>query len=484
MYSKIISYILILLSLQTFAQEVSEKNTDRKQMVELMDKKKLLSQTTAVIIETKKVLKIPKTIHHFKNGFTVAKKTPVIEFAIIPIEERFQPDPPKGYVPTLWSSWGQGVYSENTKNYYAAYGNHRLNQARIFIAEYDSESKSIRNSPEINKGIGRNLKDGLGDGKIHGWLGLSNNEIYFYTYWGFYPRPLEKHFQAGYDGGHIGSYNIYTKKITDYGLAMPRVSWPYHYLDAKRGLMFAVGMFGEFSCFDLNKNEVRFAGFPPEGIVWNKRAMLVDDKTGMVYTTNSSVLDSASHFIKYNPVTNSFNKMKSAVLPNIESGNLDRMRAHTVKRSKDGWFIGVTSSNSTKPAGQLFKFYPDEDRVENLGICWEGIQRYTTSLALSPDEKYLYYLPGAHGRSHLEGSPVVQYNVLTGERKILAFLFPYLYNQFGYVTGGSFSVDIDEEGKRLFICINGRFIDYEKIEEDIFGDPSILVINIPASERE
>jgi len=79
MYSKIISYILILLSLQTFAQEVSEKNTDRKQMVELMDKKKLLSQTTAVIIETKKVLKIPKKTLDAINHVSSKIKLPSVE---------------------------------------------------------------------------------------------------------------------------------------------------------------------------------------------------------------------------------------------------------------------------------------------------------------------------------------------------------------------------------------------------------------------
>ncbi len=431
MVSKTILLLFIFCSVQTFAREVKEINIDRKQMVDKMDKKGLLSSTSAEIIKTKKVLSIPKSADPFKSSFAVANKEPVIEFVIIPIEDRYQPDPPAGHIFTLWSTWGQGVYAESNKTYYAAYGNHRLTQVQIYIAEYNSETKTIQNSPEINKGIGRNLKDKLGDGKIHGWLTLQNNEIFFYTYWGYYPKPLEEHFQAGYDGGHIGSYNINTQKITNYGLAMSRVSWSYHNMDTKRGLLFAVGYYGEFSSYNLNTKKVHFASFPPEGIKWNKRVMMVDDKTGMVYITNYSALDSETHFIKYNLVTNSFSKMKSTLLPNIESNKLDQMRAHTVKKSREGWFIGVTKQTSDQSAGQLFKFYSGEDRVENLELCWTGVQRYTTSLALSPDEKYLYYMSGAHGKSHLEGSPVVQYNVLTGEQKVLAFLSLYLYNQYG-----------------------------------------------------
>ncbi len=477
--------ILFTMLLQTtLAQEAETPLAGRKQMVEKMDKEGLLSRQTAEIIKSAKVLQVPGQAAHLQGGFTVAATAPVMELMIIPIRERYQPDPPAGYVPTLWSSWGQGVYAPATKTYYAAYGNHRLNQARIFIAGYNTATKTIENSPEINRALGRNLPDGLGDGKIHGWLALAGNEIYFYTYWGYYPKPLEEHFRAGYDGGHMASYNLFTRKVTDYGLAMPRASWPYHNMDTRRGLLFAVGMFGEFSCYDLSNKQIRFAGFPPEGIKWNKRVMLVDDQTGMVYATNFSALDTAVHFIKYNPVTNSFAKMASTVLPNIESGQIDRMRAHTPKKSKDGWFIGVTSRSGNQPAGQLFKFYPDEDKVENLGLCWTGEQRYTTSLALSPDEKYLYYLPGAHGKSHLEGSPVIQYNIHTGERKVLAFLFPYLYDRYGYVAGGSFSVGINETGDKLFICLNGRFTDYDVLEDDVFGDPAILVINIPATERQ
>jgi hypothetical protein len=466
------------------AQNNDEVNIERKQMAEKMDKQGLLSKSEPEIIKTKQVLKIPETIKHLADrDFTVAHNEPVIEFMVVPIQQRYQINPPSEFLPTIWSNWGQGIFSESTQTYYFSYGNHRLNKAKIYIAAYDTKSKTIQTSPEINEAIGRNLPQGLGDGKIHGWLNFYGDEIFFCTYWGHYPEPLEEHYQLGYDGGHIVSYNVRTKKITDHGIPMQRASWPYHNIDPKRGLLFAVGAFGEFLCYDIDQKKTRYAGFPPNGIQWNKRAMLVDENSGMVYSTNTSKSNNDGNFINYDPISNRFGEMEIVEPSHRESGTKYQMRAHTKKKSKDGWFIGVSTQDASSAGGQLFKFYPEKKQIENLELCWPGELRYTTSLALGPNEKYLYYLPGAHGVSHLEGSPVVQYNVLTGERKVLAFLFPYLYQKYGYVPGGSFSIDIDSQGKRLFICMNGEFTDYKTVDHDIFGDPSVLVIHIPEEER-
>ena len=340
-------------------------------------------------------------------------------------------------------------------------------------------------TPEINQFLGRDLiPNGYGDGKIHGWLQFYNStDIYFCTYWAEYPEPAEKYFYEGYDGSHLMSYNIITKKFTDFGVPIPRVTWPFHRMDTERGLFFAVSVNRQFLCYDIKKQKVRFAGYPQDGIMWHNRVMMVDEKTGFVYSSNTSEFDKDIHLIRYNPVTNKFTEMNSTVPANKEDGIKRQIRASTRNTLKEGCFICVTSYDDAGPGGQLFKFFPDKDSVEALSLCWPGKQRYTPSLALSPDEKYLYYLPGAHGKSHLEGCPIVQYNIQTGECKVLAFLFPYLYNKYGYVPGGSFSVKLDSKGERLFICMNGQFIKYEETTQDIFGDPSILVIHIPESER-
>ena len=49
----------------------------------------------------------------------------------------------------------------------------------------------------------------------------------------------------------------------------------------------------------------------------------------------------------------------------------------------------------------------------------------------------------------------------TETRKVIAFLAPYYANKYGYTPSGSFSIQLDDPGERLFICWNGGFFEPE-----------------------
>jgi len=481
----LICSVIIIYSVNlTFSQEseLAPSEKKRKQIVEKMDKMGLRFRTKAVVEKSKTMLHIPESVKHL-NDIVVAKTPPSIEFVIVPLENRYMPTAPKGYTQGTWSNWSQGTYYEPTKTFYSSVGNHRFLKGQLHLIEYDSQTLNITTLPEINKILGRD-PNGSGDGKIHGWLDFYNgSDLYFCTYWSQYPEPSEEDFRSGYDGGRIMSYNVITRKFTDFGAPLKRSSWPYHRMDTRRGLMFGVGMFGEFLCYDVKNHETRYAGYLPEGMRWFWRTMLVDEETGCVYTTNNLESDSLVHFVKYDPVKNRFFKMNSTVPPNSITGKKGQMRAHTKDKAKDGSYIGVVLGDPVDSGGELFKFFPDEDRVEALGLCWSGDFRYTASLAKSPDEKYLYYIPAAHGKAYLEGTPIVQYNLQTGVRKVIAFLFPYFYDKYGYIPGGTYCLNLDESGGKLFVLFNGAFAEYNSKKTDVFGDPAVMVINIPESER-
>jgi len=72
-----------------------------------------------------------------------------------------------------------------------------------------------------------------------------------------------------------------------------------------------------------------------------------------------------------------------------------------------------------------------------------------------PTGKYLYYVPGAHGGAVKDGTPVVQYDVKTGKRKVLAFLYDYYWKKYAYAPDGIFCVVLDQKGERLFIGWDG-----------------------------
>ena len=88
---------------------------------------------------------------------------------------------------------------------------------------------------------------------------------------------------------------------------------------------------------------------------------------------------------------------------------------------------------------------------------------------------------GAHGLGWADGAPVVQYDT----RKVLAFMFLYYHETYGYTPSGTFSIKLDDRGEKLFVCWNGAFVEHREgvKPEDTFGQCPIMVITIPESER-
>ena len=98
----------------------------------------------------------------------------------------------------------------------------------------------------------------------------------------------------------------------------------------------------------------------------------------------------------------------------------------------------------------------------------------TVILALVED---LYYVPGAHGGSEQDGSPVVQFDVRTKQKKVIAFLNPFYSNKYGFTVKGTFSSALDPKGDTLYITWN---ISRGSRAWDSCG---LTVIHIPESER-
>ncbi|MFC1694245.1 hypothetical protein ACFL1R_12145, partial [Candidatus Latescibacterota bacterium] len=132
-------------------------------------------------------------------------------------------------------------------------------------------------------------------------------------------------------------------------------------------------------------------------------------------------------------------------------------------------------------SGGMFIFYPDEEKTESTGVNWDKEGVYTTSIAMSPKYRYLYYVPGSHGRTMNLDTPVVQYDTQTGQKKVIAFLGPYYHEKYGYATTGTYGIELDEEGSFLVICMNGGF--GPDPHEALFEQTAVFVVHIPESER-
>jgi len=155
------------------------------------------------------------------------------------------------------------------------------------------------------------------------------------------------------------------------------------------------------------------------------------------------------------------------------------MRAST-RESKDGAIYGVTHKT-----GQIFRYRPAADDLKLLGPAWHKGE-YVTVCELSPDERFLYYLPGAHGGAFKYGTPVIQYDLAEGTRKVLAFLAPALEKAHGYVPAGTYGMKVSGDGATLYVNFNGHPAEAtrpQKMKPNGFGLTAFAAIHIPASER-
>jgi hypothetical protein len=461
------------------APTFAEKESERKALADKLDKAGLLYSAKVVTDSDPKMLIPPESVA-VMNGkeFTISKTPPSIEFAIAPVEPKFFSEPPAGNKTGPWSNWSQGIYHPRSGKFYSSAGDHGAYNAHLYIIEYDPAKQQVRCLPEINKVVGR-TPDRFGDGKIHGWLGFTGgNDLWFATYWAKYPEPSEVDYATGYGGGYLMSVDVRTGKISNYGVPMERASWPYFNVDSKRNMFFAVGYTSEFLVWDMKTRKARFAGFLPDGLEWGHRSLMVDEVTGNAYSCNTHKSDPDMHFIKYDTRKNRFFKLDCSIPRQQRNGQVAFIRAHTRHRGPDGLFWCVSQQ------GELFTFDPEKEIIEDKGLLWPGSQTYIASMDRSPKGRYIYFVPGAHGGGWADGAPVVQYDTLTGARKVIAFPFPYYKDKYGYITGGTYSAVLDDRGERLCILWNGAFTDIKPNgKADTFGHCSIMLVNIPASER-
>ena len=106
---------------------------------------------------------------------------------------------------------------------------------------------------------------------------------------------------------------------------------------------------------------------------------------------------------------------------------------------------------------------------------------YVISMALSPKYRYIYYVPGpGHGVREL-GTPVVQFDTQTNQKKVIAFLGPYYHEKYGYVNSGSYGSELSRDGSFLVIIMNGGF--GPDMSKAYYDQTAIYVVHIPESER-
>jgi hypothetical protein len=453
-----------------------------------------------VVDESDKFLEPPENVKKvLSQNLRVARYAPRIDFAVIPYENRYFPEMTGERKIGPWSSWGQSGYYDAGKKFYGAVGDHGWYDSNLHLVEYDAQKSRVKCLPEINTLLGRRPEE-FGEAKIHGYPDVykapyqQTEHLWFCTYWCRYPEPLDHDFASGYTGGHIMSFDLVKGSFVDYGVPLERASWPYHRVDRKRGILYAVGMFGEFLAWDIDRERVKWAGYPPSGMKWFNRCLMIDEETGSVYANNS--ISEAQKIIKYDPYRNRFSETAVEMPKNRQYGLKVPIRCHSRSRDAQGKFWGLTA------LGDLCSFDPSTEVLDVKERLWPLNDAYSVSMDMSPGGRYLYFGIASHGRGYPYGSPLLQHDLADQRTKILAFLHPYYYEKYGYITGGSYSFKVDGKGENLFMIWNGDFNNLETLQgrlkeydadntknwsapspHDAFGHCSTFLVHIPAEER-
>jgi hypothetical protein len=138
------------------------------------------------------------------------------------------------------------------------------------------------------------------------------------------------------------------------------------------------------------------------------------------------------------------------------------LRASTTP-APDGTVYGVTQDPDL-----LFALHPD-GHIDDLGPA----RGYAASLAIDPNGKRFFYVPGATGNSWKQGAPLVAVDTKTGEQTTVVKLNDLAERKLGLTLAGSYSVAVDPTGARAYIGFNAG-----RTRADPWGEVVLVVVDL------
>jgi hypothetical protein len=383
-----------------------------------------------------------------REGVEVAATAPEVDFLFYPGQDH--PGRP-------WSVWGDGSASGTT--YYSAIGDHLHPKGTALVCAYDATAKTLRILADLRKALEASgtLPADMDyvPAKIHSRIDLgSDGWLYYATHRGSPSTTDDKH---GYRGDWILRTHA-EKGDTEIVAAFPveKHAIPMSVLDPERLMFYGGTAPGKdaamkeicFFAFDLRRRRRIFSsGGGPE------RCAILSSSTGRLYWNGKRFDPAEDHLLS------------DSAAPEVRSAT---------RETPQGIVYGTTGHSA-----EIWAFDVKTEKTTSLGSGAVGKQEYITSIDADPTGRYLYYVAGAHGGAGAEGTPVVQFDVRTRTRKVIAFLHRFYLETYGYTLDGTFSSALDGKGETLFVTWNGM----RKGQPKGWESCALTAIHIPASER-
>jgi hypothetical protein len=404
-------------------------------------------------------------------AFTVAKEAPTVDLA-------FHGNLGANAIGRrLWSSWGDICVAADGK-VYSGIGDHANDaggDARCFIYAWDPAAKTLTQVVDMNRVIPPQMGQPAWS-KVHAKIDEgADGKIYFSCTLNDGNRAGNANFRwtERLPGGQLYQYDP-QKRATTVVATLPNAPrcTATSLLDRQRNLWWCNLETGGNAlwCLDIEKRKPVFQA--PNGSMGFNRAFALD-RAGNVYFNGDK-----NTLWKYEREGSRLVQTKAAW------GNSPGMRSAT-RESRQGHIFGTTHGNAKMPGTrQLWRYSPARDELTLLGPDWLTGD-YTTVTELSPDERFLYYLPGAHGQAFNTGTPVLQYDIANRRRKVIAFLARAFEQTHDYVPGGTYGIKISPDGATLYVNFNGHPSKNlpKHLRPNGFGLCAFAAIHIPRGER-
>lgn len=413
---------------------------------------KLPGGKMVVTLNSPELLKPTTTLD---DGVTIAEHKPNVDVLYYPGQD---------YEGNPWSVWGDSLAVGD--KYYSAIGDHKAPQGSGYVYEYDSATKQLKqllSTAEILK-----LPEGhYMPGKIHSRLDLgSDGWLYFATHRGSTRVTTDQYQYVGdwIMRHHPGRGATEVVKHAP----LPKQCLPTSVLDPKRLIFYAGTADGsrsgviQFLAYDIKAGKVLYSDDHGPA-----RYLIFSPTTGCVYFIPSG--DGEKHqgqLVKFDPE-------KPGPPKPIDAD------------------IGLRSATQETPQGvvytvnegELYAFDVKAEKSKSLGRGAVGNQKYIASIDADPSGGYLYYVAGAHGGSQNDGTPLVQYDVKTGTRKVICFLHPAVHEATGYTPMGTYGSAVSPDGSKVYITWNGNIGGADRRGRITFNACALTVVHVPEEER-
>jgi hypothetical protein len=395
------------------------------------------------------------------GDFAIAREAPEIDFAIFPGQWEGA---------KLWSSWGDSLFAADGK-FYASLGDHDAPHGTAYVHAIDVEKQTVTQVVDYNQVVKRE-KDQYTPGKIHGPLVEGGDGwIYFLGYRGNVRQTTAT---ADYQGDWLLRYSPSTGRSENLGIPVAHSSTPVLLAHPASKSLYGLSVPGltmpgqetQFFRYSLEKNELIIR----QPIATQGPRAMILAANGRAYFGVQDEGAERDVLMRYDPQTNAASKLEAAI-------------------PGDGTLRAATSPNAEGVAycfskdGAVFSFDTRTEQSLPLTQAFVAGRQYIASCRLDPTGRFVYYIPGAHGGSSEVGTPLIQLDVRTKQRKVIAFLNEHVRQARDYNLGGTYGIALNADGSQVFVNFNGARLTGARRGKVEFGLCAALVVHIPAGER-